>query len=159
MYPLSDPNGPPTAFPLFRPSVLWVSLPGPTGGALRCPGRMASGTKHQPLSAALLHCCCTAEPVFDTCYKTLINSTKQETDCISFWWKGTVPLDVKQRSHPDENQRQRSACHPQRVFQSLDCVTTVPDALIWAVPLPTRASLFLLSSSPARNCSNDSHAN
>ena len=31
--------------------------------ALRCPGRVASGTKRQPLSAALLHCCCTAEPV------------------------------------------------------------------------------------------------
>ena len=32
-------------------------------GTSRCPGRIAPGTKRQPLSAALLHCCCAAEPV------------------------------------------------------------------------------------------------
>ena len=37
-------------------SVLWVVLAGTHFGALRCPDRMASGTKRQPLFAALLHC-------------------------------------------------------------------------------------------------------
>ena len=63
VYLLSDPNGPPTAFLLFRPQCTVGVLAGTNWGALRCAGRMASGTKRQPLSAALLHCCCTAEPL------------------------------------------------------------------------------------------------
>ena len=56
-------HGPPTAFLLFRPQCTVGVLAGTHWGALRCPSRMASGTKRQPLSNALLHCCCTAEPV------------------------------------------------------------------------------------------------
>ena len=57
VYLLSDPNGPPTALLLFRPQCTVGVLAGTHWGALRCPGRMATGTKRQPLSAALLHCC------------------------------------------------------------------------------------------------------
>ena len=63
VYLLSDPNGPPTAFLLFRPQCTVDVLALTHWGALRCPCRMASGTKRQQLSAAPLHCCCTAEPV------------------------------------------------------------------------------------------------
>ena len=62
VYLLSDPNGPPTDFLLFRHQCTVGVLAWTHWGALRCPGRMASGTMRQPLSAALLHCCCTAEP-------------------------------------------------------------------------------------------------
>ena len=67
---LSDPNGPPTAFLLFRPQCPVGVLAGTHWGALRCPGRMQSGTKRQTLSAALLHCCCTAEPVLTRVLQT-----------------------------------------------------------------------------------------
>ena len=66
VYLLSDPNGPPTAFLQFRPQCAVGVFAGTDWGVLRCPGRMASGTNCQPLSAALLHCCCTG----DTCYQT-----------------------------------------------------------------------------------------
>ena len=80
VYLLSDPDGPPTAFLLFRPQCTVGVLAGTHRGALRCPGGKASGTKRQPLSAAaalLLHCCCTAAALLlhccctaDTCYQT-----------------------------------------------------------------------------------------
>ena len=54
VYLLSDPNGPPTAFPLIGPQCTVGVLAGTNWGALRCPGKKASGTKRQPLSAALL---------------------------------------------------------------------------------------------------------
>ena len=75
VYLLSDPNGPPTAFLLFRPQCTVGVLAGTHWGALRCPGRMASGTQRQPLSAALLHCCCTAEPVLTRATNTPLRSS------------------------------------------------------------------------------------
>ena len=58
---LSGLEEPPTAFPLSAPQCTVGVLAGTHWGALRCPGRMASVTKRQPSSAALLDCCCTAE--------------------------------------------------------------------------------------------------
>ena len=62
VYLLSDPNGPPTAFLLFR-----VSLPGPTGVPSDAQARWHRGQSANPY---LLHRCCTAEPV-------LTHATKQ----------------------------------------------------------------------------------
>ena len=57
---LSDPNGPPTAFLLFRSQCTGsVSLPGPTG----VPSDAHAGWhRGQNANPHLLHCCCTAEP-------------------------------------------------------------------------------------------------
>ena len=78
-------NGPPTAptaFPLSGPQCTVGVLAGTHWGALRCPGRMASGTKRQPLSAALLHCCCTAEPVLTRATK---HTPSVKHKCRGFW--------------------------------------------------------------------------
>ena len=56
VYLMSDPNGPPTAFLLFRSQCTVGVLAGTHWSALGCPGKMASGTKRRPLSAALLQC-------------------------------------------------------------------------------------------------------
>ena len=45
-------------------------------------GRMASGTKRQPLSAALLHCCCTAEPVLT---RATTHTPPIMHTCRGFW--------------------------------------------------------------------------
>ena len=78
----ADPNGPPTAFLLFRPQCTVGVLAGTHWGALRCPGRMASGTKRQPLSAALLHRCCTPEPVLTRATK---HTPSVKHTCRGFW--------------------------------------------------------------------------
>ena len=70
MYLLYDPNGPHTAFLLFKPQCTGGVLAGTHWGALRCPGRKASGTDRQLLSAALLHCCSACA---DTCYQTEVH--------------------------------------------------------------------------------------
>ena len=57
VYLLSDPSGPPKAFLLFRPQCTVGVLAGTHWGALRCPDRLASVTKRQSLSAALLLNC------------------------------------------------------------------------------------------------------
>ena len=82
MYLLSDPNGPPTAFLLCRPQCAVGVLAGTHRGALRCPSRMASGTRRQPLSAALLHCCCTAEPALTRATK---HTPSVKHTCRGFW--------------------------------------------------------------------------
>ena len=58
VYLLSDPNGPPAAFLLFKPQCTVGVLAGTHWSALRCPGRMASGTKRQTLI-----CCTAAAPL------------------------------------------------------------------------------------------------
>ena len=63
VYLLSDLDGQPTAFPLSGPQCTVGGLARTHWGALQCPGSLASGTKRQPLSAALLHRCCIGEPV------------------------------------------------------------------------------------------------
>ena len=79
VYLLSDPNGPPTAFLLSRPQCTVGVLAGTHRGALRCPSKMASGTKRNPY---LLHCCCTAEPVLTLATK---HSPSVKHTCRGFW--------------------------------------------------------------------------
>ena len=88
VYLLSDPNGPPTAFLLFRPQCTAGVLAGTHWGALRCPGRMASGTKRQPY---LLHCCCTAEPVLTRATK---HTPSVKHTCRGFWPTWIAPTTV-----------------------------------------------------------------
>ena len=61
VYLLSDPTNHPQPSSWSSPSVLWVSLPGPTG-CPPMPRQDGIGDK-APTLPYLLHCCCTAEPV------------------------------------------------------------------------------------------------
>ena len=101
VYLLSDLHGPPTAFPLSGHQCTLGVLAGTHWGALRCPGRMASGTKRQPSSAALLHCCsCT-----DTCHQTEIRNKKQRK---------------RQRTEKEEKKREKmEKRYPQRRLEKL----------------------------------------
>ena len=91
MYLLSDPNGPLTAFLQFRPQCTVGVLAGTHWGALRCPGRLASGTKRQLLSAALLYCCCTAEPVLT---RVTQQTPSVKHTCRGFWPMWMAPTTV-----------------------------------------------------------------
>ena len=91
VYLLSDRNGPPTAFLLFRPQCAVGVLAGTHWGALRCPSTMASGTKRQPLSAALLHCCWTAELVLARATK---HTPSVEHTRRGFWPTWIAPKTV-----------------------------------------------------------------
>ena len=59
------------------PSVRWVSLPGPTG--------------QKPFSAALLHCCCTAQPALTRATK---NTPSVKHTCRGFWPTWIAPTTV-----------------------------------------------------------------
>ena len=67
MYLLSDPKRATHSLPVFQAPVQCGVLARTHWGALRCPGKMASGTK-----APTLVCCTAAEPV-------LTRATKQKT--------------------------------------------------------------------------------
>ena len=69
VYLLSDPNGPPTAFLLFRPPM---------------PKQDGIGDKAPTQSAALLHCCCTAEPVLTRATKQRVHVAKMQFDFRNF---------------------------------------------------------------------------
>ena len=59
VYLLFDPNGPPTAFLLFRPHCTVGILAG-----TRAPSDAQAGWhREQSANPYVLHCCCTAEPV------------------------------------------------------------------------------------------------
>ena len=91
VYLLSDPDGPPTAVLLFKPQCTVGVLAGTHRGALRCPSGKASGTKRQPISAALLHCCCTAEPVLTRATK---HTPSVKHTCRGFWPTWIAPTTV-----------------------------------------------------------------